>query len=77
MLSHKSVGGEEVLYCTGRAVTPAGGVQLLLELRFAAGAPGVQASTIRRTLPASTIRCTLPVLYWPEGMISIEYQLQV
>lgn len=43
MLSHKQLGGEEVLYCTARAATPAGGVQLLLELRFAPGAPSVQA----------------------------------
>jgi hypothetical protein len=44
VLSHKVVGGEEVLYCTARVATPAGGAQLLLELRFVAGAAGVQAS---------------------------------
>lgn len=44
VLSHKSVGGEEVLYSTARVAVPgAAGVQLLLELRFTPAAPGVQA----------------------------------
>jgi hypothetical protein len=42
-MAHKSVPGEDVLYVTGRAALPSGGVQLLLELRFVVGAPGVRA----------------------------------
>lgn len=43
VLAHKTVGGEEVLYVTGRAALPAAPAQVLLELRFVAGAPGVRA----------------------------------
>lgn len=43
VMANKSVGGEEVLYVTGRATVGAEGAQLLLELRFVKGQPGVRA----------------------------------
>ena len=41
-MAHKSVGGEDVLYVTGRAALPGSAVQLLLELRFVPGRAGVR-----------------------------------
>jgi hypothetical protein len=43
VMAHKSVGGENVLYVTGRAALPDQPVQLLLELRFVPGQPGVRS----------------------------------
>ena len=43
VLAHKNVELEEILYVTGRAIMPGGAVQLLLELRFSLGAPGIRA----------------------------------
>lgn len=50
VMANKTVGGEEVLYVTGRAMLCPDAVQLLLELRFVAGQPGVRAF----------FRCTRP-----------------
>lgn len=43
VLAHKTVGLEDVLYVAGQASMPDSPAQLLLELRFALGGPGVRA----------------------------------
>lgn len=43
VMAHKTVGGEGVLYVTARAMLPGSPMQLLLELRFAPGQPGIRA----------------------------------
>lgn len=42
VMAHKNVNGEDVLYVTARMGLPTGPVQLLLELRFVQGQPGVR-----------------------------------
>lgn len=43
VMAQKSVGGEDVLYVTGRAILGADAAQLLLELRFVKEKPGIRA----------------------------------
>lgn len=42
VMAHKNVNGEDVLYVTGCCSLPTGPVQLLMELRFTVGRPGVR-----------------------------------
>ena len=43
VMAHKTVGEEQVLYCTGKVDVPGAPVQALLELRFSTGKGGVRA----------------------------------